>query len=121
MISDPPPPLLNLFTALPQPAEEEHIEVLLERPGLRLERIVSHGQTSPPGYWYDQDDGEWVMVLRGQARLRLDGETEDRVLGPGDYLYLAPHLRHRVAWTAPDEPTVWLALFVAEAQASSSS
>ena len=119
MTRDPPPPLLNLFAALPQPAEEEHIEVLLERPGLRLERIVSHGQASPPGYWYDQDDGEWVMVLRGQARLRLDGETEDRVLGPGDYIYLAPHLRHRVAWTAPGEPTVWLALFVAEAQASS--
>ena len=119
MTSAPPPPLLNLFAALPEASADEHIEVLLDRPGIRLERIVSHGQASPPGYWYDQEDGEWVMVLRGQARLRLDGEAEDRVLGPGDYLYLAPHVRHRVAWTAPHEPTVWLALFVAEAQASS--
>ncbi len=114
MTRDPPPPLLNLFAALPAPAEEEHIDILLARPGMRLERIVSHGQASPPGYWYDQEDGEWVLVLKGQARLRLDGEAEDRVLGPGDHLYLAPHVRHRVAWTTPDEPTVWLALFVAE-------
>ena len=113
-MSEPVPRLLNLFAALPEATEEEHIEILLERPGLRLERIVSRGQASPPGYWYDQDDGEWVMVLKGQARLRLEGEDQDRVLGPGDYLYLAPHLRHRVAWTAPDEPTVWLALFVAD-------
>ena len=112
MTSASPPPLLNLFAALPKPGTEEHVEVLLERPGVRLERIVSHGQASPPGYWYDQDEGEWVLVLRGQARLRLEGEAEDRLLGPGDHLYLAPHVRHRVAWTTPDEPTVWLALFI---------
>ena len=114
MTSDRPPPLLNLFAALPEPSDEEEVTVLLERPGLRLERIVSHGQASPPGFWYDQAEGEWVMVLRGQARLRIEGETEDRRLGPGDHIYLPPHLKHRVTWTAPEEPTVWLALFVAE-------
>ena len=114
MTNDAPPPLLNLFGALPEPGAEEHVEILLQRPGVRLERIVSHGQASPPGYWYDQEDGEWVVVLRGQARLRLEGEAEDRLLGPGDHLYLAPHVRHRVTWTAPGQPTVWLALFVVE-------
>jgi len=109
-----PPPLLSLFADLPERAEDEEVKVLLERSGLRLERIVSHGHASPPGYWYDQDDGEWVMVIRGRARLRVEGETEDRSFGPGDYMYLAPHVRHRVTWTAPDTPTVWLALFVAE-------
>lgn len=111
---DQPPALLSLFADLPEPGGEEEVTVLLERPGLRLERIVSHGQASPPGFWYDQAEGEWVMVLRGRARLRLAVEDEDRALGPGDHIYLAPHLKHRVAWTAPDEPTIWLALFVAE-------
>ena len=113
-MSDRPPPLLNLFDDLPEPSDGEEITVLLERPGLRLERIVSHGHASPDGFWYDQTEGEWVMVVRGHARLRIESEAEDRALGPGDHLYLAPHVRHRVAWTDPEEPTVWLALFVTE-------
>ena len=114
MMCDDAPALLNLFAGLPPPGPEEAVTVLLERPGLRLERIVSHGQASPEDFWYDQPEGEWVMVVRGAARLRLAGEAEDRRLGPGDHIYLAPHLKHRVSWTAPDEPTVWLALFIAE-------
>ena len=111
---DHPPPLLNLFADLPDPGDEEDVQILLQQPGLRLERIVSHGHASPDGFWYDQAVGEWVMVTQGHARLRIEGEAEDRNLGPGDHLYLAPHVRHRVTWTDPDEPTVWLALFVAE-------
>ena len=110
---DRPPALLNLFADLPEPGPEEAVTVLLQRPGLRLERIVSHGQASPPGFWYDQAEGEWVLLVRGRARLRLAGEDADRTLSPGDHIYLAPHLKHRVTWTAPGEPTVWLALFVA--------
>ncbi len=113
MMCDDAPALLNLFAGLPPPGPKEAVTVLLERPGLRLERIVSHGQASPEDFWYDQPEGEWVMVVRGAARLRLAGEAEDRTLGPGDHIYLAPHLKHRVTWTAPGEPTVWLALFVA--------
>jgi cupin 2 domain-containing protein len=107
-----PPPLLNLFAALPGPGPEEETQILLERPGLCLERIVSHGQASPEGFWYDQAEDEWVLLLRGAARLRIAGETDDRALGPGDHLLLPARLRHRVAWTDPAQPTVWLALFV---------
>jgi cupin 2 domain-containing protein len=83
---------------------------LVEGPSLRVERIVSHGHASPEGFWYDQEDNEWVLVLRGRARLRLADADSPIELAPGDYLAIPPHRRHRVEWTTPDEPTVWLAI-----------
>jgi len=77
---------------------------------VRLERIVSTGHATPPGEWYDQDRDEWVVVLRGRARVRIEGEAEDRRLSVGDHLLLRAHVRHRVEWTDPTAPTVWLAL-----------
>jgi cupin 2 domain-containing protein len=103
----------NIFGDLPQQAGIEHVDVLLARPGLRIERIVSTGQASPPGFWYDQPEDEWVIVLRGAATLVVEGEGERR-LGPGEFVFLPAHRRHRVAWTAADEPTVWLAIHFGE-------
>ena len=108
----------NLFAQLPRSTVEngenaEQFADLLQRPGLRIERIVSTGQCSPPDFWYDQAEGEWVLVLRGAARLRFADEPEARRLGPGDFVDIAPHRRHRVEWTTPDEATVWLAVFYA--------
>lgn len=101
----------NLLRNLPDAGGGEVAETLLAAPGMRLERIVSLGQSSPPGFWYDQDEAEWVLLLAGAARLRFADETEDRVLGPGDHVHIAPHRRHRVEWTDPAVPTVWLAVF----------
>ena len=101
----------NLLRALPPAAADEIVEVLAARDGARIERIVSHGQASAPGFWYDQALAEWVVVLRGQARLRFADEDEPRTLGPGDWVDIAAHRRHRVEWTTPDEPTVWLAVY----------
>jgi cupin 2 domain-containing protein len=98
----------NLFDDVPRELPSEHIDVLLDTPALRLERIVSTGHATPPGEWYDQDRDEWVVVLRGRARLRIEGEAADRALGVGDHLLLRAHVRHRVEWT--ETPTVWLAL-----------
>lgn len=89
---------------------EEWAEPLLARPGLQLERIVSAGQASPPGFWYDAPRDEWVVLLTGAAGLRIEGEDGTRALEPGDWLLLPAHCRHRVEWTAPDCPTHWLAL-----------
>ncbi|EKE70230.1 cupin domain-containing protein [Gallaecimonas xiamenensis] len=100
----------NLFTPLPDAFEGEIFDTLLSRAGTRLERIVSHGQCSPDGFWYEQAEGEWVLVLKGEAELGFEDGSAVR-LGPGEYLDLAPGVRHRVNWTTPDEPTVWLALF----------
>lgn len=102
----------RLLAALPDATAGEVVDVVLKARGLRLERIVSYGQASPEGFWYDQPEAEWVMVLMGAARLVIEGETVERELGPGDAVYLPAHCRHRVAWTDPGQPTVWLALFV---------
>lgn len=103
----------NLFAHLPTAASAEEFSELLARPGLTIERIVSTGQASPPDFWYDQPQGEWVAVLQGEALLRFADEPEPRRLGPGDWADIAPHRRHRVEWTAPDRPTVWLAVHYA--------
>ncbi len=99
----------NLLAGLPSPAAEELLTPLAEGGRFRLLRVVSTGQATPADQWYDQPENEWVVVLSGRAGLRIAGETT-RELGPGDWLLLPAHRRHRVEWTAPDEPTVWLAL-----------
>ncbi|MCK9507097.1 MAG: cupin domain-containing protein [Pigmentiphaga sp.] len=100
----------SLLTDLPDARAQEVFTPLCQLPGSRIERIVSQGQSSPAGFWYDQDWDEWVLVLQGQARLELEGRPEPYLLGPGDALHLPAHCRHRVAWTTPDSPTVWLAV-----------
>jgi len=101
----------NLLRDLPDARAGELTETLLAAPGLRIERIVSLGQASPPGFWYDQPEAEFVMLLAGAARLRFADEAQDRVLGPGDCVPIAAHRHHRVAWTDPTQPTIWLAVF----------
>lgn len=100
----------NLLEDLPTAADQETLVDLLKRPGVRIERIVSTGQSSPPGFWYDQVHGEWVAVLVGEAQLRFADEPKPRTLRAGDFVDIAPHRRHRVEWTPPGEPTVWLAV-----------
>jgi cupin 2 domain-containing protein len=99
----------NLLADLPVDLPHELFETLLEYDSLRIERIVSHGHASPDGFWYDQDQHEWVLLLKGGARLRFD-DDESLSLGPGDAINIAARRRHRVEWTMPDEPTVWLAI-----------
>jgi cupin 2 domain-containing protein len=100
----------NLFADLPERVDQEMLVDLLKRPGVRIERIVSTGQASPPGFWYDQAHGEWVAVLAGEARLRFEDERTARTLRAGDFVDIAPHRRHRVEGTRAGEPTVWLAV-----------
>jgi cupin 2 domain-containing protein len=100
----------NIFANVPERVSGDEFVELLSTPNLRIERIVSTGHVSPAGEWYDQDWAEWVVVLKGSARLHFEGEDQSRLLGPGDYIHIPAHSRHRVEWTAPDEPTVWLAV-----------
>lgn len=100
--------MANVFADLPAGTGAEQFVELLSRPGLRIERIVSTGQASPPGFWYDQPQSEWVLVLQGETRLAFEGEPGPRRLQAGDFVDIAPHRRHRVESTAT--PTVWLAV-----------
>jgi cupin 2 domain-containing protein len=100
----------DLLANIPEALPRELVEVLATSPHVRIERIVSRGHASEPGFWYDQEESEWVLVVSGRARLLCDGEPE-RTLGPGDWVDLPAHTRHRVTWTDPDQPTIWLGVF----------
>jgi cupin 2 domain-containing protein len=102
----------NLLSDLPAHLAEERFDLLLRRPGARLERIVSTGHATSPGQWLSQDHEEWVLLLHGAAGLTLEGEPA-LALGPGDWLLIPAARRHRVDWTCADGPTVWLALHLA--------
>ena len=99
----------NLFADLPRLLPDELFTTLLEAANVRIERIVSHGHASPEGFWYDQDQHEWVVVLKGAARLRFEDGTVE--MKPGDFVNIPAHKKHRVEWTTPDEPTIWLAVY----------
>jgi cupin 2 domain-containing protein len=100
----------NLFANIPTPLPKELVEVLQENPNIRIERIVSLGHTSPEGFWYAQPNDEWVLLVQGAARMRCDEEDQPVELKPGDYLNIPAHRRHRIEWTDPSLPTIWLAV-----------
>lgn len=102
---------LNLLTDTCPAPGEERFDVLLLAPTMRLERIHSCAASSPEGFWYDQPESEWVLVLRGSAELQFDDEPEPRTLHEGDSLLIEAHHRHRVVRTDPAPGTIWLALF----------
>ncbi len=111
--------MTSLFDIQP-PLPEEQVDVIVESRDLRLERIVSTGQATPPGQWYDQDHDEWVVVLRGSAGLRFEDSRDVVTLRPGEHLVIPAHRRHRVEWTDAGQPTVWLALHYGAAVSPSS-
>jgi cupin 2 domain-containing protein len=104
----------DVFADLPRNETVEQFADLASFPGARIERIVSNGQASPPGFWYEQDWSEWVLVLAGSASLLIEGESAPRRLRAGEWIELPPRLRHRVEATDPDMPTVWLAVHIGE-------
>jgi cupin 2 domain-containing protein len=100
----------NLFANISGQLDAEETTILAERAGATVERIVSTGQASPPGFWYDQDWAEWVVLLQGAAGLLIEGEERERAISPGDYVEIPAHVHHRVEWTLAGQPTVWLAV-----------
>jgi len=96
----------NIFDDLPQQLPKEVVQTLIRADDVRIERITSHGHASAADFWYDQPQHEWVIVLKGAARLQFeDGMVEMKV---GDFINIPASKKHRVDWTTPDEPTVWL-------------
>lgn len=99
----------NLLRDIPGELSDELVETLVRSDTLHIERIVSRGHVTPPGEWYDQPRNEWVLLVQGAARLAFRDGREVR-MGPGDWLEITAHEKHRVAWTDPDGDTVWLAV-----------
>jgi len=100
----------NIYDSIPLDLAAEFFEDIARSPSVRIERIVSKGHTTPENGWYDQDEHEWVIVLKGKAVLEFeDGSTCD--METGDYLNIPAHSKHKVSWTDSDQATLWLAVF----------
>jgi cupin 2 domain-containing protein len=99
----------NIFDDIPEDLESEVFEELVAGEGVTIERIISKGQRTPGGDWYDQEKNEWVMVLSGEATLLFD-DGISVALKAGDFINIEAHRKHRVEWTPPDVETIWLAV-----------
>lgn len=102
----------DLLTHIPANLPEELFEALFENRHVKIERIVSRGHRTPDDFWYDQAWDEWVLLLQGSAGLRLAGEADLVILGPGEALLIPAGTKHQVAWTEADTDTVWLAVHI---------
>jgi cupin 2 domain-containing protein len=110
------PEIRNILAGLPPALSGEVVDTLVESDTVRIERIVSNGQATPEGQWYDQERDEWLLVLAGSAGLLFDGAQEAQRLGAGDHTLIPAGCRHRVAWTDPAIKTVWLAVHLVSTQ-----
>ena len=100
----------NIFEPVPTNLPEEVSEILVKSDSVRIERIVSRGHHSPDSFWCDQDTAEWVILLKGHAKLEFEEDSKLLELKPGNFLNISAHQKHRVQWTDPDRDTVWLAV-----------
>ena len=100
----------NIFSSIPGDIPQELFQDLLTTDAFRIERILSKGQSSPEGFWYDQDENEWLIVLRGSAGLLFEGNDTIIELKPGDYINIPANRKHRVEWTDRNVETVWIAV-----------
>lgn len=103
--------MTNLFENIPSELPEELVEVLASSENIRIERIVSYGQSSDKDFWYDQEQNEFVLLLKGQAELEFTQPNKIFKLAEGDSLVIPAHQQHRVNWTAPKTKTIWLVVF----------
>lgn len=104
------PDVPNIFDDIPEQFQEELFQSILATDNIKIERIISKGHASPDGFWYDSDDNEWVILLKGSACLCFKKNNEKIVLKPGDHLIIPAHTVHRVEWTDSKQETIWLAV-----------
>jgi len=101
----------NFYAPFPKELPEEVTESLVRSNSIRIERIISKGHCSTPDFWYDQAENEWVLLMKGAARLKFHKNNEILHLAPGMYINIPAHEKHRVEWTTDQEETIWLAVF----------
>jgi cupin 2 domain-containing protein len=101
----------NLFQDIPTALPAEIVETLVASKKVRIERIVSKGHYSPSDFWYNQAENEWVLLVKGEAKLRFETGNELVHLTAGMHVNIPAHQKHRVEWTRKNEETIWLAVF----------
>lgn len=99
----------NIYKNIPQHLDQEIFKCLVQGENIKIERIISRGHVSPASGWYDQDQNEWVIVLKGSASIAFENETVID-LGEGDYLNILAHTKHRVIHTSAITETIWLTI-----------
>ena len=99
----------NIFESIPEEIDVEIFDLLIQRNNIKVERIISKGHSSPKTGWYDQDHNEWVIVLKGEATITIEGNIELN-LKVGSYVDIPTHTKHKVSWTKPNSETIWLAI-----------
>ena len=100
---------MNIFSEIPKDLQDELFEDIIKTKNLKIERIISYGQTSPKSGWYESQENEWVIVLKGEAILSFENSDDVR-LNAGDYINIPALKKHKVSWTLPDTETIWLAI-----------
>ena len=101
----------NIFNDIPSNLSKEILDEIILTDKIRIERIISKGQTSPENFWYVQEENEWVIVIKGKSKLKIIDEDELIELNEGDNINIPSHKKHRVEWTDPESETIWLAVF----------
>ncbi len=101
----------NIYDQIPTNIPKELIEEIVHSPSVSIERIVSYGHSSPPGFWYNQEKHEWVILLKGAASIRFEEGNRLVALTEGSYLNIPAHTKHRVEWTQADAESIWLAVY----------
>jgi len=101
----------NIFSGIKNQSPEEIFETIIKTNQCKIERIISSGQSTEKGKWYDQDVDEWVIVLKGSAGLLFESNNVKIIMKPGDYVNIPAHQKHRVEWTDANEETIWLAIY----------
>ena len=104
-------PVSNIYKCIPQQLDKEHLQILAQNENVRIERIISKGHASEKDFWYDQDQDEFVLLLKGKAILGFFEDDKTLSLSAGDYLIIKAHQKHRVTWTDPDTDTFWLTVY----------
>ncbi len=99
----------NIYKDLVADPRKELFENIIQSENIRVEKIISSGQSTPEGQWYDQATDEWVILLQGKAKL-LFADGQEISLGEGDYLHIPAHKKHRVTYTQAQPPCIWLAV-----------
>ncbi len=99
----------NLFENIPESFPEEIFDIILQKPGIRIERIISRGNSSPENFWYDQENDELAFLIQGESIIEFAGGNEIKMY-KGDFIFIPAHNKHRVKWTNPDINNIWIAV-----------